>query len=89
MASIGCTNKEIASVLNVSTKTIQRSDDASETIKAGHEKLRASLRRMQFTSANNGNVTMQIWLGKQFLNQKDRQEISTDELPSGFELAEI
>jgi hypothetical protein len=35
------------------------------------------VRRMQFESANRGNVTMQIWLGKQYLGQSDHvvQEI--------------
>ena len=35
-----------------------------------------SLRRAQFQKAvKDGNVTMQIWLGKQMLGQKDKQEI--------------
>ena len=33
-----------------------------------------SLRRQQFKSAENGNVTMQIWLGKQWLGQTDKVE---------------
>lgn len=37
---------------------------------------KASLRRMQFKSATNGNVTMQIWLGKQYLGQSDKQELT-------------
>ena len=36
---------------------------------------RASLRRMQYVAAKKGNATMQIWLGKQYLGQKDKQEI--------------
>lgn len=36
---------------------------------------KASLRRMQFKSAEDGNVTMQIWLGKQMLGQRDKSEI--------------
>lgn len=43
----------------------------------GLENGRASLRRMQFKNAQAGNVTMQIWLGKQYLGQKDKQEIET------------
>ena len=34
-----------------------------------------SLRRLQWQSANKGNVGMQIWLGKQVLGQRERQEI--------------
>ena len=35
---------------------------------------------MQFRSAENGSVPMQIWLGKQYLEQKEKQEVekSTD-----------
>jgi len=32
---------------------------------------RSSLRRLQWKSATNGNITMQIWLGKQYLGQRD------------------
>lgn len=32
---------------------------------------KVSLRRLQFKQAEKGNVTMQIWLGKQWLGQKD------------------
>jgi len=30
---------------------------------------------MQWKSAQNGNVTMQIWLGKNMLGQRDHNEI--------------
>ena len=33
-----------------------------------------ALRRMQWKSAEAGNVSMQIWLGKQYLKQSDKQE---------------
>ena len=29
---------------------------------------------MQWSAAENGNSTMLVWLGKQYLNQKDKQE---------------
>jgi hypothetical protein len=34
---------------------------------------KASLRRLQWQNAAQGNVTMQIWLGKQLLDQNDTQ----------------
>ena len=37
---------------------------------------KASLRRMQGKSAQDGNVTAQIWLGKQMLGQRDKHELS-------------
>ena len=38
---------------------------------------KASLRKAQFNNALAGNATMQIWLGKQFLGQRDLKEIQT------------
>ena len=37
---------------------------------------------MQFESANRENVVMQIWLGKQYLGQSDRQTTEVRQLPS-------
>lgn len=39
--------------------------------------LKASLRRRQINVAMTGNVTILIWLGKQQLAQRDRQEVQT------------
>ena len=36
----------------------------------------ASLRRRQFKAAQDGNATMLIWLGKQYLGQTDKQDIT-------------
>ncbi len=37
---------------------------------------RIALRRLQWQTAQSGNPTMQIWLGKQYLGQSDKQEIA-------------
>ena len=38
-----------------------------------------SLRRSQFENAiNRKNSSMQIWLGKQYLNQRDKSDLTTD-----------
>lgn len=39
-------------------------------------KLRVNLRRKQYETAMAGNITMLIWLGKQWLGQSDKQEIA-------------
>ena len=39
---------------------------------------RMSLRREQFRSAMNGNVTMQIWLGKQYLGQVEQPDTTVN-----------
>ena len=71
LAHIQCTYGEIASTLGVSIDTLQRHKDFAAVYKRGAEGGRKSLRRMQFESANRGNVVMQIWLGKQYLGQSD------------------
>jgi len=72
-----CTLEEIAARLEVSEDTIQRAVKRAhnqtfaayfgQKRKVGH----ASLRARQYQTAMEGNVTMQIWLGKQWLGQKD------------------
>ena len=42
----------------------------------GKEEGKAKLRDVQLKSAMSGNVTMQIWLGKQYLDQTDKTNIS-------------
>ena len=63
---------EIAEFCNVSTKTLQR--NYVHLIKKGREMGKISLRRAQFEKALGGNVVMQIWLGKQHLDQKEKIE---------------
>ena len=71
LAKIGCTVAEVAAVMGCSKDTLERRFAAP--IEKGREEMKASLKRMQYTAAANGNVTMQIWLGKQYLGQKDRR----------------
>jgi hypothetical protein len=78
LSRIQCTTKEAAAVLNVSEVTffafLKRSKKARETWDNGRENGRAALRRTQFRMAEN-NPTMAIWLGKQYLDQKDQSHI--------------
>ena len=73
LASFGCTNTEVASFFGCDESLIRKS--YSEFLTKGREKGKIRLRQMQWRAADNGNVSMLIWLGKQLLNQKDRQEI--------------
>ena len=82
LAHIQCTYPEIASTLGVSVDTLQRHKDFAATYKRGAEGGRKSLRRMQFESANKGNITMQIWLGKQYLGQSDHMTNEVRRVPS-------
>ena len=72
LAQLHCTYDEIAEFSGVSTKTLQR--NYVHLIKKGREMGRISLRRAQFEKALSGNVVMQIWLGKQHLDQKEKIE---------------
>ena len=81
MARFMFTDDEMAASLEISQKTIQRWREADplfrEAMAKGHANGRKSLRSSQFKSAiTDGNITMQIWLGKQYLNQKDRNEFT-------------
>lgn len=71
LAHIQCNYGEIASTLGVSVDTLLRNKDFAAVYHKGAEGGRKSLRRMQFESANKGNVVMQIFLGKVYLGQVD------------------
>ena len=73
LSSFGCTNTEIASFFGCSENTIRR--NYGEFLTKGRDKGKIRLRQMQWKSAERGNVTMQIWLGKQVLGQADKQEV--------------
>jgi hypothetical protein len=79
LAAIMCTQEEIANYLDISVRTLLRDDEFCHIYKKGLDKGKMSIRRQQYKSAEDGNVTMQIWLGKQYLNQRDRSEITNKE----------
>ncbi len=66
---------EIAAFFGCSDQTIK--NKYSEIYTKGRENGKGTLRDWQLSSAQNGNVTMQIWLGKQYLGQSDKQETET------------
>lgn len=76
LAYIQCTQEEIATILGVSTKTLQRDKEFCRIYKSGMENGKMSLRRLQWKGAEEGNNTMLIWLGKQYLGQTDKQELA-------------
>jgi hypothetical protein len=77
LAAIGCSQSEIGSILKCSVDTLKRR--FADAIKDGELEGNASLKRMQWIAAKNGNVTMQIWLGKQRLGQSDKVETKNDD----------
>jgi len=76
LAEIQCTIAEISQVLGVSDTKLKRDAEFRTIYEKARDKGKTSLRRLQWKSARNGNVTMLIWLGKQYLSQSDKQELS-------------
>ncbi len=80
LASIGCPDYEIASVLNVSARTLKR--NYAEIIEQYKEKGKASLRKKMWDKAvKKDNTNMQIWLSKNYLGMKDRTQTETIQEP--------
>lgn len=86
LANIQCTQEEIASFLGISSRTLLRDEKFKELFAKGRESGKMSLRRIQWKHAEK-SATMAIWLGKQYLGQKDNIEVAnTDELNKVKEL---
>ncbi len=85
LAEIQCTQGEMAAVLGISRETlnarIKDTPEVATAINKGQESGKSSLRRLQWKLAQK-NVGMAIWLGKQWLNQVDRQELQLGDLPA-------
>ena len=75
LANIQCTQEEIASVLGVSTRTLQRDEEFRRIYKEEMDSGKISLRRMQWRAADRGSNTMLVWLGKQYLGQRDKHDL--------------
>ena len=73
LANIMCTQEEIASYFDCDVRTLQRDKEFCRVYKKGLDQGRMSLRRKQY-SMSETNVTMAIWLGKQYLGQTDKVE---------------
>ena len=81
LCKLQCTSEEIASFFECNRDTIDAwckrtyNEGFSAVYKKYSEAGKTSLRRYQLNLAKT-NATMAIWLGKQYLGQKDRQEIA-------------
>jgi hypothetical protein len=78
LANIQCTQEEIASFLGISSRTLLRDEKFKELFARGRENGKMSLRRIQWKHAEK-SATMAIWLGKQYLGQRDNIEVSNSE----------
>lgn len=83
LAAIFCTMEEIANIMGIAIRTFQYNDELMRAFKDGREHAKKSLRKKQFDVAMGGNVTMLLWLGKQYLGQREPTQdttIPTDEI---------
>jgi len=80
--SYGATVREIADVENCSEDHIHTV--FREKITKGKAERNIRLRKAQFELGLGGNCSMLIWLGKQYLGQKDTPMPDRERLPKGF-----
>ena len=87
MCAIHCTGEEQAAVLGVDYDTLNAACKREQGLgfsdyfkqKASNGKM--CLRRKQYTAAMDGNTTMLVWLGKNWLGQTDQVEPEAQDLP--------
>lgn len=69
LASLGCTMREIATWFGVTESTLKY--NFNDYIEKAFENTKQKLRQAQLKAALSGNVTMLIFLGKNYLGQSD------------------
>ena len=92
MVEIFCTQDEICSIYEISEDTLDRRlkergyANFADFYKKHSGIGKQSLRRLQWTSAKDGSIPMQIWLGKQVLGQSDKQITTGNHTITAFEV---
>ena len=76
LASIGCTDEEVALIAGIDDSTLQRR--FAPLLKEGRAAFKAEIRRMQWKRCLDGSDTMLIFLGKVVLHQKERTEFTLE-----------
>ena len=79
LASLGCTDAEIARYHGVKEDTLRRHFE--EYLTRGRHQLRTTLRQAQLRVALEGNPTMLIWLGKNLLQQNEMGQGNDEKRP--------
>lgn len=84
LCALQCTDEDIADWFGVSTRTVEtrrKRPEFAQAMQRGRSKGRISVRRAQMKMLDSGNGTMGVWLGKQFLGQRDvltNQHVGSD-----------
>lgn len=80
LAAIGATKEELSTALGCSHEYVNQQLNDNPAFKLAFEQgyvtMKHSLRRAQIAMALNGSAALLIWLGKQHLNQSDKQELN-------------
>ena len=79
LASIFCTQAEIASLCGVSLSWADHDPEFKRVYFEGIETAKTSIRRMQYETAKRGSTDMQKWIGKQYIGQADKVENKNDD----------
>lgn len=77
LASIQCSVDEMALIMGCGRDTIYR--HYMDVVEEGRAKGKMGLRRRQWEVAQEGNPTMLVWLGKNWLNQTDAQTVDEED----------
>lgn len=88
-------SESLAAVFKVSTDTISRFVKAEYSVtfaelkaqKRGNIKLKLAAK--QYEVAMKGNISMLIWLGKQYLGQAEKQEVKSEVIEKSVDPKEI
>ena len=72
LAFAGCQTLTIASIMGIPRETIDSRPDIQRLLTKKRADRKLTLRQQQNKTSKDGNVTMQIWLGKQVLDQTDK-----------------
>lgn len=85
MAELGMTQEEMAYTLGMDPATLvvrkKQEPLIAEAIKLGRANLNRGLRKLQLRVAKKGNVSMLIFLGKQYLGQAEKGIMDIENLP--------
>jgi len=87
LAKLHCTYKEIAAVMDCSVDTLERR--FADLINKGKEQGKKTLRKWQWDLAAKGNLGMLVWLGKQWLGQRDKAEDEAQQIIFNVQVNEI
>jgi len=79
LASLGCSDREIADYFDVHENTLRY--NFKEFLTKGRHQLRTTLRQTQLRVAFDGNPTMLIWLGRNILSQNENGQSNSDNRP--------